>query len=490
MAGRGLISHRQTNTRCWIQAGSNPAVIPEYFGQGQGQVRATSFNPSVEGSTTIFRPSDRKYGSIDAYGITRETPEPGTVSIVQDLNISQIGVLEYLKEKDEEVAIHIAWGKSGDSISDSNTWESKIVIPNAAMSSFGYSTDLQSDDADEVQVVTSEWAFDRDSKAVKISWAEKIAATIANPIRAVAFGDGDDNRIYVFEASDSSSVVPDFHWTTDFGSNWSTQAMTGLLAASGEDPNDLAAVGTVLLAPTEADTYVYAYESDLTSWTNVASSFTATKTPNAIWAPSLARTVFVGDGGYIYHLEGAGRIPDVADAGVTTTQDLMDVDGLGGTIVAVGNSNVVVHSPNYGSTYSLITGPDVGNNLLVVQVLDDDVWIVGSDAGNLFYTIDGGDNWNSIGFAGSGTGSITALEFWKENPAFGVMAHKTATPTASVFRTTDFGATWEQVTLDSYPTSQECNAIAVAGANTIVGGGIATGGTDGTLAIASANRYT
>jgi photosystem II stability/assembly factor-like uncharacterized protein len=93
-------------------------------------------------------------------------------------------------------------------------------------------------------------------------------------------------------------------------------------------------------------------------------------------------------------------------------------------------------------------------------------------------------------FGGSGAGTVTCIRFFKENPAFGLLGHRDAGNVAHVFRTTDGGNTWEQISLTAYPTSNTASKFAFWDPNTMLAGGIATVVTDGILAVAKTARST
>ena len=148
----------------------------------------------------------------------------------------------------------------------------------------------------------------------------------------------------------------------------------------------------------------------------------------------------------------------------------------------------MLESQNNGETFGLVTGPAPATVLNCLSVLSEDVWVVGSAAGNAYYTKDRGVTWHAMAFPGSGVGSVTQIYFDKRNPAFGLLAHRNATPAAKVYRTTDAGNSWEQVTLTGYPTSDTCSRFAAWDCNTLLAGGIATTTTDGILALAKNER--
>lgn len=478
---KGRLTGTQLHFRTFIQMGDPvPASgAPQYLAQGDGQLRSGGFGKPIAAKNTVYRPSDDSYGSFQAIGTTGSTPPDGTISLTQDYKPDKIQALAEVATRNRPVTLHLLSGEG--QISDSNNWTSKFVFPSIDISSWALG-DVQSDDADELVQITSEFTFTDVHQALSsLRWSEKAASTVATPVAGVAFGENDWYQ-YAVVKGDGSSTSPKFLYSHDRGATWTSVTLSDL--GNAEHPNDLIYVGGYLIAPHEADGYIWASAAAPGTWAISDGGFVASKTPNAAYAKSLARVYFACDGGYIMRGSSVGTTVSALESGGTSTENLYDIDGVGDVVVAVGGANVVLYSANDGASFSLVTGPSVGNDLLVVQVLSEDDWIIGDDAGDIFYTHDAGSTWSTGSFPGSGAGSITGLAFYKNNTAFGVLCHKNATPNGKVYRTTDGGVTWEQTTLTGYPTCVQVDACALYDPNTFLAGGVATGGTDGNLAVA------
>lgn len=487
---RGMVRNRQLNVRTWVQKnGAYPGNPIQYLNQAKGQLRAGSFTGPVSGANQVNRPSDDEYGDFQPIGRTRSAPDLGTIAVSQDLTMDQITFLEEIRMDKLPVAFHLLFGEGA--VGNQNGWDSKIVIPDADMSSFSMGTDLQGADSDEVLMWNSEFSFSTDHRAVRVTWNELAASTVTTPITGVTFGRS-RNYIYAIGTGDGAAAVPRFYYSSNGGTTWTALALTGILAATAEDPTDLVYTGKYVIAPTAANSYIYAHEDSLTStggWTEVATGFVSTDTPNAAYALNLARVYFAAENGYIYVMTNIGSGVTVLQDGSLTSEDLNDIDGIGDTVVAVGDNNVVLVSQNNGETFALKTGPIGSTVLNTVQVIDDEIFYVGAANGNAYYTLDGGTTWSSaVGFTGAGSGAVTDLYFYKKNPAFGLLCHRNGSNVAKVYRTTDGGNTWESESLTGYPASNTCNNVAMWDPNTMIGGGIATTTTDGTLAIAKTAR--
>ena len=485
---RGMARNRQLNVRTWVQKeGAYPGNQIAYLNKAKGQLRAGGVTVPVAGSNQVNRPSDTEYGDFQPLGRTRTAPDLGTISVEQDLTIDQINWLEEIHMDNLPVAFHLLMGEGAPG--NQNAWESKIVIPDADLSSFSYS-DMQSADGDEILTIPAEFSYSAIHRAVRVTWNEIESATVTQPVTGAAFGKN-RNTMYWIGQGDGSSVVPKFYHTTD-GANITALLLTGILSHTGENPTDLVYTGKYIIAPTGANSYIYAHEDSCTTtggWTEVSTGFVGGATPNAAYALNLARVYFAAENGYIYVMTSIGSGVTVLQDGTLTTEDLNDIDGIGDTVVAVGDANVVLVSQNNGETFSLIVGPIAATVLNTVSVIDDEIWYVGAADGNAYHTTDGGDTWSAaVGFTGAGAGSVTDIYFFKENPAFGLLCHSTATPASRVYRTTDGGNTWENESLTGFPTSDAVNNVAMWDANTMIAGGIADTATDGFVAIAKTAR--
>jgi hypothetical protein len=493
---RGPVNFRQLNIRAQLQmGGALPGNPVKYLGVQKGQARAGSFTPPVSGRNQINRPSDVVNGEFQTIGSTKTAPDQGTIGLQQDVRWDQVTAIEEIYDDSLPVAIHILFSSTGTHVGAPNAWDSKIVIPDAELTGMPLSSDFQGPDSDETLTWNAEFGYSQKfSRAVRLTWQPQVAATVTTPITGVAFGES--RRImYAIGRGDGSANEPRFYYSTNGGRAW-TGIDLDLLSHTGEDPLDLAYTGGYLVAPTAVSTgsYIWAPEASAgtaagAGWTEVATGFVNTNTPNKIYAPSLTRIFMAAENGYIYLLENIGSGVSVLTDGSITTEDQNWIDGYGDCIVTCGDANTMMVSINGGESWSLVTGPVGATVLNTVSVLSEDCWVVGAANGNAYYTKDGGDTWNTMGgIPGSGSGSIIAVHFDKDNPAFGLLSHRTAGNVARVYRTTDAGNVWEQTSLSGYPTSNTCSKFATWGPNTLLAGGIATTTTDGILALAKNER--
>jgi photosystem II stability/assembly factor-like uncharacterized protein len=148
-------------------------------------------------------------------------------------------------------------------------------------------------------------------------------------------------------------------------------------------------------------------------------------------------------------------------------------------VVAVGASNAVVATNNGGISWSAITGPIPGTVLNAVWMHSPLEWLVGSAAGRLYYTIDGGVTWAEKNFPGNGAGQVRDIVF--TSPSVGYMSHSTAAPAGRILRTIDGGYSWYVLPEGpgAIPTNQYVTQLAVCDDHNVVfgaGRGAATAG--------------
>jgi len=100
-----------------------------------------------------------------------------------------------------------------------------------------------------------------------------------------------------------------------------------------------------------------------------------------------------------------------------------------------------------GDSWSGVTGPAAGVNLLCVATLDRNRAWVGTAGGTLWYTNDGGTNWSQRSITGTGVGEVRDIKFM--NDYVGYLTKNVATPANGgnkVQYTVDGGYTWVELT--------------------------------------------
>lgn len=190
---------------------------------------------------------------------------------------------------------------------------------------------------------------------------------------------------------------PTLIYSDDGGGAGLTQEVTTMF--SNEAPTDGECVGAnYVLVGNVSNSLHYINLDDLYAgigaFIEVVTGFVAGGNPNAIHSIDARHTWIVGNGGYIYFTANPTMGVEVQSAGVVTTQILRDVDALNSkSVLVVGNSNSVLYSTDGGATWSSVVGPAVGIHLTAAEMWSEDVWIVGTESGKLFVTVNQGQTW-------------------------------------------------------------------------------------------------
>lgn len=474
-----------------IENGANPQNVPSY--EGLWKAGAVSFG---QGDVTPIRiPDQNAYGKFTTVGTIpgeQDLPELPitaryTLQLSEMLRLVNIGCTHDLQ-------VHMGTCQNPQNFNGG--WDKVLILETSRISNYS-TTDLGALEPGDNAVVNEEvtWQGQLVYEVGKQTATELGGTTVNAEVVAVAIcdqagcggvcGAASDGCQNVFFIQIAGGVSPGLGasvvYTENGGSTVGSTVIDSL--AVGEAPNDAACVGDNLVIVSEdSESLHYADISDILdgteTWTEVTTGFVATKGPLAIWSLSSNETWIVGEGGYVYFTDDPTSGVEVQDAGVATTQDLNDVHAFDSEhVVAVGNSNAVVRTTD-GTTWGSKTGPAVGVALNCVWMKSVDIWLVGSAAGRLYYTINGGDTWTEIGFSGNGAGQVDDIVFASES--VGWMSHRTAAPVGRIFRTIDGGRSWvlspESGTM---PDNDRINSIAACSPNIAFGGGLGGGASDG-----------
>lgn len=500
---------------------------------------SNNFTPAQTGFTRIFR---QKYGAradrtmtyhscmrpdaiSQAYGdVTKiECPHPtranefievGSIQGATERPTTQLvgkypaNIASVLKEAADqgcEDDWHINIGTCKD-VSLPNTFDKKLIFDTAKITN--YETDplgtLSSDGRAEVNE-TADLSGRLWYEVLKLGFAERAGDLVTNEVIDVVIcdqkgcGDCDDpsdgcQKIFALTiaAGGSPSTPADIVYSLDKGANWYAIDIDTLGVA--ENPTGLACLGDYLVVVSnDSASLHYALLSEFTTtpavtWTEVTTGFVTGGEPNDIW--SVGNTAFiVGDAGYVYKCTDPTSGVTVLDAGVAVADNLQAVHAISDEFfVAVGNAGSVVKSEN-GSTVAEVTPRPVGVgtvlNCVWVKNNNSKEWFIGSNAGNLYYTVDNGVTYTTKAFTGSGSGQVRDIAFATKQ--VGYLSHSTTTPAGRLFRTYDGGNTWVQLpeTSGNLPANDYFGAIAACedDANFIVAGGLGDNASDGIIVV-------
>jgi photosystem II stability/assembly factor-like uncharacterized protein len=221
-------------------------------------------------------------------------------------------------------------------------------------------------------------------------------------------------------------------------------------AAASENLTGIAVVGSYLLVISSTaggagiGGYYYAQigaSGVPGTWTKVVTGFQSNKEPTDILVLSSSEIYFSANGGYIYKCTDLTAGVTVINAGATTTNNLLRIQGNRNLIVAVGATGSIIYSANSGRSWATTTSTPAASNPTwqAVDVIGaKGIW-VGSATGRLFYTLDGGVTWTEKTFDQSSTGAITDVYF--VNAHEGYFVH-TVSSVGRIFRTFTGGQSW------------------------------------------------
>lgn len=489
---------KSSQTRLFlIEDQAGPANAPSYQSLG----RALGVDWAQGDLTPIRIPDPNAYGKFITIELQRGQQGLPTLSLESRLTRDLSDILRIVR-KGCAFDIQLHAGVCEDPRDFNGGWEKIYVLENALATN--YSTgELGALDSSQDNPVNETVALSgTDYYEIKrLQAAELAASTIVQEVIDVAIIDSaqcgecgitSNGCEKVFAVTISNGGSPGLPamvvYSPDAGATIGSTHITTLGAA--EDPTAMAGVGIYLVVVSnDSDSLHYAALADILdgteTWAEVTTGFVALKGPNDIFSLSAVLTWIVGDGGYIYFTDDPTSGVSVQTAGGVTTNDLLKVNAFDdNNVVAVGKSNTVLFTTDGGTTWSSVTGPNVGVDINAVAMKSATEWLVGCADGTLWYTQDSGGTWTQKGFSGSGAGTIKDIVF--ATGAVGYMAHATATPSGRILRTLDGGFSWYVLPEQSgftLPANDRINALAACGEdpNICFGGGLADNATDGIL---------
>ena len=162
---------------------------------------------------------------------------------------------------------------------------------------------------------------------------------------------------------------------------------------------------------------------------------------------SLSKRFVAGgtDQGYVYLSTDGGVTWVALHSGTLTVNPINAVffkDEFTG--VAVADNDDLILTNDGGASWTLVNPGSTGN--LVSLTYNGLYWWVGSDTGELFYSIDGQTWTERTAWAGQGSGSVTAIDF--KNKFIGLMTHNIATD-GYLLMTIDGGYNWSRLVVPS-----------------------------------------
>lgn len=488
-------------TRVWVMENrAGPTVAPEYMGVWKAGFPTKSYGAA----TAVEIPSDSAYGQFQEVASLPGASAKPTMDFTARYTRALSDMMRLAdRECAHDFQVHI--GLCQDLKNFNGGWDKILVLEEGRISN--HTGDplgaLSSDERAAVnETITVEGV--RRYEIGKMSFAEVCAANVIQEVVGITFCDAKGCGGECGTASDgckkffavvkavggSPGLGAQVVYTSDAGSTCGARPITTL--AANEDPNDIACVGDyVVVISEDSESWHYADKEDLLlaaeTWQELATGIVAANGPLAMFALKPGYVWIVGENGYVYFMTQPTDGVTVQDAGSATVQNLNDVHAYDEeNVLAVGDSNAVIHTTD-GATWTAVTGPAVGVNLLCCWMKDENEWWVGAADGNLYYTRNGGATWTAKAFTGSGAGAVHDIVFTTKQ--VGYISHATATPAGRILRTTDGGYSWYVLPegTGSIPANDRINKLAVCDdANLVIGGGLADDAADGIIVKATA----
>ncbi len=490
--------------RHFIQfGGAQPGNVAQYAGQdGQYMFVDGVGVPETGGVTPEFAPDPRQPGKWRLIARSISPPDLASASLVMLEKHS--GIPRQLQRIGCKFNLYEPTGNCQDLSDFLRGWSDYVLVYSGALVNDKDLGTRTSRDSDAVIEDTLSLTLADVFPIGALAFGEKAAADVEREVIDVVYGttvscqcvEGTE-FIYAVEtyAEGSPGLPSEVVFTVDGGDTWTNIGIDGMGATELALAIDI--VGKYLIVLGE-DNYYWAeinYKTGIPgAFTQVNEGIVGAGSPTDIYVLSPREVFFCGDGGYVYKATDITAGMEAIDEGDATGEDLNRIDGVDETIVAVGDNGAVIKSSNRGRTFATTTESPADAILQALAVLDDDRYWVGTAAGEVWWTLDGGEIWTEFAFAGSGAGAVRDIIF--VNDEVGYIAHNTVAPLARIFSTWNGGVDWTNTDprLLNLPVFDYAGRLAVpdadAGiaANNLAVAGLSGGGVDGILLLGIAGR--
>lgn len=406
----------------------------------------------------------RQRGLFKRTGITIEAPDLTTASVTFKQKYG--GVPWYKFRLNCPLNIYEMEGLCGDPSDPINGWQTINILSRGLAADKTYQGRTPFDGSDEsLAEIGFSWLGGAYSVG-PITLGEVAGVEVTTEVVDIVYGgnqqcsdcgpanDGTD-WVYALQqtAGGSSAALGKVLYSTDGGATWSSSSITGLGVGVLVTAIDIVGQYLVVVAKTE-NAYYVAQINQMTgapgTWTKVTSGFVSTRTPNDLYVDSPNRVYFVADGGYIYLSTDILAGVSVLSAGGATANNLLRIHGGADVLLAVGGSNTVLKSTNRGASWAA-TVASVTGTLQAVAVVGALTYYVGTAAGGVSYTENGGATWTALTLPGAAPAAIHDIVF--ATAEIGYVAATRSGPTAVIFGTTFGGRNWVESGTSRFPSA-------------------------------------
>jgi len=270
---------------------------------------------------------------------------------------------------------------------------------------------------------------------------------------------------------------------------WTQQPLTTFGA---QDASAVICLGEFVVAVSAGDTsIIYSDDRGVTQVNIDQATYTdwGTHAPVALDAIDQTFIVMVGADGYVYGSFDAARTWETLSDGTATTGNLIGVKIARDNphvIYAIDATTGVIKSENSGETWFAATAHG-GGNALSLRVIDQSTVLIGTDAGEIFQTVDGAVTWveqgDLPGLTTKADNNIEAITGCGCGILYLVASDTTANE-QKVFRNVDGGASGRWFEPEDYEdpgASNVMTAVACCGPNHVIVTGGQAAATDAIL---------
>lgn len=502
------------NTRSFVQIGG---------GWFDNKPMFTGVDTQLTAVTGLTRPlPDRaKVNAPDPFNTNRFISIASTISAEDYVTASIMWPQKYgaipraMTDMRDTLTLYMYKGTCENTSDIINGWRGGHVVTAAQgfVTNIDHGDQTQSWDGDDLLVDTLDVTFEGGRYAIgQLNFAKAGSSTAVAEYVDVAYWRGPaclparQTGQYVYFLTKGGTAASTIQYTVDGGRTNAAATITGI--ASTETPVDLLIVNDLIVvlvsngaSATQSALY-YARLNDAGvpgAFTKVSTGFVANKLVRD--GVVIGSDVFmVGDAGFIYKSSDITAGVTVQNAALATTENLLRIKGdgsTGDTLLATGANGTILKSTNRGDSWAITSTSPVSTGVTVqaVGALDSYRYVVGTSAGNIYSTADGGLTWTIRPFSGSGAGAVDDILVL--SPEVMYIAHRSATPTANVLSTWNGGYSWATSSdhrFNGLTTFNKANRLAAPPtndqtyrANMLAIAGLAGNGTDGVAWLATPN---
>jgi photosystem II stability/assembly factor-like uncharacterized protein len=458
----------QNFIRAFTQRGGPSPTNPIYFAGFDEQYLMVGdiSNPDRGGITAINVNDPRVRGLFKRTGVTIDAPDipSNTITFKQKFG----GIPWYKFRLNCPINVYESEGLCNDPSDPINGWATLNILSYGLSADKTYQGRTPFDGSDEsLAEIGFSWLGGVYSVG-PISLGEFASTDVTTEVVDIVYGSlalcsdcgpSNDGTEWVYAlqqtAGGSSAALGKVLYSTDSGATWTASAITGLGIGVLVTAIDIVGQYLVVVAKSE-NAYYVSQISQATgapgAWTKVTAGFVALKTPNDLYVETPNRVYFVGDGGYIYVSTDILSGVQVLSAAGATTNNLLRIHGnaSSNTILAVGASNTILKSTNQGRSWASTTAVVTGT-LQAVAVLSPQVYYVGTAAGGVQYTENGGATWTALVLPGAALVGVHDIIF--PTAEVGYIAATRTGPTAVIFGTVYGGRNWGEAGTSRFPTA-------------------------------------